>query len=226
MPALPPYIPAAQADFNNWANNFATVVNGSPATFGLTAGDGASIAAAVANWNATFAAVIAPGQKTKTTVQAKNTARVATTATLRLYSQAIANNPGVATEDKLNAGVNPRTSKPTPITPPDTYPVLSIQAGANKQLYVRFRDSSTSTTSKAKPYGVQSCQLFYTVSDTPVTDPTLLTTQVTLTKSPSKVSFAPSAAGKQAYLAAYWLLANGKQSDWGPIVSFTVPLGS
>ena len=133
MPALPPYLPDKQADFNNWANNFASVINSSPSTFGLTAADGAIISSAVANWNMAYSAVTAPGQKTQTTVQAKNTARTTASVTLRNYSQTIANNAGVATSDKLDAGVNPRTSKPTPITPPSTYPVLSVQAGANRQ---------------------------------------------------------------------------------------------
>lgn len=223
MPALPPYIPRKQADFDTWFNNFQTLLTANPALYGQTSGTATAVAGQYASWHAAFLLVTSPGTKTPNAVSAKNTAFVNAQATVRPVAQNISLSPAVASANKIAIGVNPRTSTPTPITPPTTYPIVSIQAGANLQLYVRYRDSAASPSVKSKPYGVQSVQLYYLVSATPITDPTLLTKVATLTKSPFLLSFA---AGGQCYLAGQYLLKNGKTSGFGPIVSFTVPTSS
>ena len=90
---------------------------------------------------------------------------------------------------------------------------------------MRYRDNAASVSVKSKPYGVASCQIFYALSATPITLVSQLTTQVTATKSPMLIQFPDGSGGQQAYMAGYWLLANGKAGGFGPIVSFTVPLG-
>lgn len=223
MPALPPYIPRRQADLDAWALNFSTLLTAAPATYGQTSGTAAAVASAYTAWHAAYLAVTSPSTKTANTVSAKNAAMVSLLATLRPVAQNVSLNPAVSSGSKISIGVNPRTSTPTPITPPTTYPIVTIQAGANLQLYVRYRDSAASPSVKSKPYGVQSVQLAYLVSATPITDHTLLTNVIALTKSPFLLTFA---AGGQCYLAARYLLKNGGYSGYGPIVSFTVPTAS
>jgi hypothetical protein len=84
MPALPPNIPAKQADFNSCANNFSTLITDDPAQYGLTAADGSSIAAAVSNCQRGLRRgrlVRAP--RPRSSVQAKNAARATAMAVLR-----------------------------------------------------------------------------------------------------------------------------------------------
>lgn len=223
MPALPPYVPRKDSDLDLWANNFSTLLTAAPATYGQTAGTASAVAVAYVAWHGAYLLVTSAATKTANTVSLKDAARVSLLATLRPVAQNISLNPAVTSGSKIAIGVNPRSSTPQPITPPSTYPVVTIQAGANLQLYVRYRDSAASPSVKAKPYGVQSVQLAYLVSATPITDPTLLTQQVALTKSPFLLSFL---TGGQAYLAGRYLLKNGKYSGYGPIVSFTVPTAS
>ncbi len=225
MPAAPPYIPEPQADFNNWANNFATVINTAPAQYGLSSADSATISAAVGNWSTAYSAVTSPTTKTKTTVQAKDTARAQALAVLRPYAQQIANNAGVATSDKLAVGVNPRTSKPTPITTPNTFPALALQSQAPRTAVLRYRDSAASVSVKAKPYGVTQCQVFGMTSATPVTDQDALPMIATPTKSPFTLNFTAAQAGLQMYVAARWAIRTGDYGPWSPIVSFTVTNG-
>lgn len=220
MPASPPYIPRKDADLNNWLNNFSALLTGAPATYGQTSGTASVVATAVGAWNAAYALVTSPSTKTAATVAAKDTERVNVLATVRPVAQNISLNPAVLSTDKTAIGVNPRTGAPAPITPPTTYPLLTIQAGAALQLYVRYRDSAASPSVKSKPYGVQSVVLNYLVSATPITDPSLLTQHVNMTKSPFLLQFT---AGGQCYLSGHYLLRNGKTSGPGPIISFTVP---
>lgn len=226
MPALPPYVPVKDAGLDAWAANFSTLLTANPTLYGQSAGTAVTVAAAYASWHAAYLLVTSPLTKTAATVSAKNTQRVSLLANVRPVAQSISLNPAVASSDKVAIGVNPRTSTPTPITPPTSYPIVSIQAGAALQLYVRYRDSAASVSVKAKPYGVQSVQLRYLVSNTPVTDLSQLTGLVNLTKSPSLVQFGSGDGGQQCYMAAQYLLRNGKVSGFGPIVSFTVPLAS
>lgn len=226
MPALPPYIPNPDAKFNNWVNNFSTLITASPATYGLSSGDASTIAGAVATWNAAYALVTSPSTKTAMAVSDKNTARVTTLGIVRPYAQNISLNAGVASADKIAVGVNPRTSTPSPISPPASSPVLTVQSGQNLAVILRYRDSAASPSVKSKPYGVSRLQLSYGTATVPPTDPSVLTSVLSPTKSPFVVQFTAADAGKQAYFAARWVTRTGLFSPWSPIVNFTVPVGA
>jgi hypothetical protein len=225
MPALPPYIPAKDADLSNWLANFSTLISASPATYGLTSTDAINIAAANTSFQTAYAVVTSPSTKTAATVSAKNTAKVNTLAIVRPYAQQISLNAGVSSADKTAVGVNPRTSTPSPVTPPTSNPILSVRGAGNLSLILSYRDSAASVSVKAKPYGVTSCRIRYVVSATPITDVTVLTGLVHATKSPLTVTFASGDAGKQCYLAAQWVTRTGGVSPWSPIANFTVPAG-
>lgn len=220
MPRSAPYIPTKDSLLNSWLLNFSTLLTASPNTYGRTSSDATAVAAQVSVWTSAYTLVTSKSTKTADAVSAKNAAKVNTLALVRPIAVNISLNPAVASSDKIAIGVNPRTTTPTPITPPTTYPILTVQAGASLQLYLRFRDSAASVSVKSKPYGVASVQVRYLVSLTAITDPSLLTQTFTMTKSPSLLQFTQ---GGQCYLAAFYLLANGKASGFGPIVSFTVP---
>ena len=50
MPALPPYIPAKDADFTGFMSNLATLITANPYTYGVTPTDAANISAQNAAW--------------------------------------------------------------------------------------------------------------------------------------------------------------------------------
>ena len=226
MPAVAPYIPTKDADMDNWLTNFSTLISASPATYGLVAGDATAIATAVAAWTAAYALVTSPSTKTAQAVSDKNTQKVIVLAIVRPYAQQISLNAGVSSANKIAVGVNPRTSTPSPITPPDTTPVLTVQSAANLSIILRYRDSAASVSVKGKPYGVKSCQVFCLVSSVAVVDPELMFLKATATKSPLQVTFNPGDVGKQAYFAARWATQKGEYSPWSPIINFTVPAGA
>jgi hypothetical protein len=225
MPAVAPYIPPKDAAFSNWFQNFSTLITAAPMTYGLLSSDAVTIAAQYADWIAAYNLVTSPSTKTAQAVSAKNTAKVTALAIIRPYAQQISLNPGVTSGNKIAMGVNPRTSTPSAVTAPVSNPVLTVQSASNLALILRYRDSSSSPSVKAKPYGVTQCRVFGATSLTPITDPTLLPLLATLTKSPGTVTFSPGSAGKQAYLAAQWATRTGLVSPWSPMVNFTVPAG-
>jgi hypothetical protein len=225
MPALPPYIPNRDSKFDEWLANFSTLITAAPGTYGLMAGDAANIAAAAASWHAAYLLVTSPTTKTAATVSAKNTSRVNTLAVVRPYAQTISLNQGVTSGNKIAVGVNPRTSTPSPITPPTTNPILVLQSAANLSAFIRYRDSAASVSVKAKPYGVTQIQIYGAASATIVTDPTTLPLKGTFQKSPLVLTFASGNAGQQFYTAARWATRTGGLSPWSPIINFTILQG-
>lgn len=226
MPALPPYIPPRDTDFNSWFLNFSTLLTASPATYGMVAGDASAVAAAYADWAAAYALAIAGTTRGPMTIAAKDDARTADTAIVRPYAVTISLNAGVMTSDKVAIGVNPRTSLPSPIAAPATNPVISIVAALPLVHSIRYRDMLSSPSVKSKPYGVVQCQIFGATSITPITDQTDLNYLAGATKCPLTIEWSADDSGKQAYYAARWINRNGLVGPWSPIVSMTVANGS
>lgn len=222
MPQLPPYIPAKDADLDNWATNFSTLITASPATYGLTSGDASAIAAVYTTWHTDYLIVTSPTTKTMASVAAKNAAKISLLATIRPYAQNIGLNAGVTTSNKVALGINPRTSTPTPITAPTTYPVLGITQTLALQAVLTYRDQMASPTSKAKPYGAIGTQIFATASVTPITDPSALNFITQATKSPLLIAWQSADVGKKAYYAARWVTRAGLVGPWSAIISFTI----
>ncbi len=226
MPALPNYIPSRDTDFNSWADNFSSLLTANPPLYGLTPADAVVVAAAVASWDAAYAAAIDGITRGPFTIAAKDTQRTDTTAVLRPYAQAIANNAGVSSADKIAIGVNPRNTPPSPVTIPTTSPFLTVVSAIQLLHTLRYRDELASPTVKAKPYGVLQIQLFATASATPIVDPAALDFIGGFTKSPLQVEWQAGDANKVAYYAARWVTRTGLVGPWSPIVSFSVASGS
>lgn len=223
MPALAPYIPNRDADFLTWSQNFSTVLTANPALYGLTASDATAVDALVDTFTTAYGDATAPSTRTPVTVQAKNIARINAEAGIRPYAQAIANNAGVSSDDKIAIGVNPRTSVPSPIGQPTTFPDLSVNPTGPLQVTARYRDSEATPTSKAKPYGSTQVQIFGMTSATVVTDPTTLPLLATVTKSPTLMTFGSSDANKTCYFAARFITRRGLVGPWSAITAATIP---
>ena len=222
MPALAPYIPPKQAQFNAWLNNFSTLLSASPGTYNCTTTQADSVAAATATWNTQYAIITSPSTKTPAAISAKNDARTTALLTVRPIAQQISKDAAVATTDKTAIGVNPNTSVPTPITAPTTAPVLTIQSSASYGVILRYRDATASPSVKAKPYGVIGCQIWALPSATPVTDPTLLSFNQQATKSPTTVTMGSTNLGKTVYSAARWATRTGLVGPWSAIINYTI----
>lgn len=223
MPAPSPYIPNRDAEFLTWAQNFSTLLTASPTTYGLVTGDATAVDTVTDAFTAAYALATAPTTRTAVTVQAKNIARINAEAVIRPYAQQIAANVGVASDDKIAIGVNPRTSVPTPIGVPTTFPTLTVQPSGPLLITYRYRDNEASPTSKAKPYGSLQVQVFGQTSSTVVTDPTSLPLLTTVTKAPGQLAFGSVDGNKTCYFAARYITRRGDVGPWSAITACTVP---
>lgn len=124
--------------------------------------------------------------------------------------------------NKIALGLNPKTSTPTPITAPSTFPVLSLQSLTPRAATFYYRDSAASTSVKAKPYGVTQCQVFGMTLETPIEDQDDLPQIAAPTKSPFVLNFSGADVGQKFYVAARWATRTGLVGPWSQISSFIV----
>lgn len=212
-----PYIPPPDADFNNWVNNFSTLLTAAPTTYGLVAGDATAVAAVVATWNTAYPAATNPATRTSVTVADKDAARLAAVNLIRPLAVSISLNGGVANMDKTAIGVTVRTTTPTPVPPPTTAPALSLESAIHNQQTLRYYDTATPDT-KAKPPGATGIQVWRAVGVTPAVDPSQCGYLDTWTKSPNSVNYDGTTVGKIATFFARWTTRSGPggATQYGP----------
>lgn len=221
MAAAAPYIPATDSGLNAWAINFDSITAVDFLALGLTAPEAAAITAATAAFSAALTAATDPGTRTPVTIAAKNTAKAALLATVRPLAQRIAINPAIDDETKVDLGLNPRTTLPTPIAPPTTFPVIDILAATPGQIKLQYRDSETPDT-KAKPYGVVHLERWVTIGTTIAEDPSAAVYFGPATKSPDFLTFSAEDAGKIATIFGRWVNRNAAVGPWSSPVSMTI----
>lgn len=222
VPVGNPYIPPKDSDFNNWLNNFSTLLSANPALYGLTTADAANVATATSAWSTAYAAAIAGPTRGPASIQTKNDQRVNATAVARPLAVAISLNAGVSADDKLAIGVNPRTSGLTPIVAPTSNPILSLIGAQHLAHFLRYQDSASPASVRAKPFGATQMQLVGATSATVVTDQNTLPLIAVYTKVPVKVYLPPSAMGQTMYYAARWQTRTGLCGPWSPILPLVV----
>jgi len=212
-----PYLPAPDADFENWFANFSGLITTSPTTYGLVVGDATAIAASYTAWNTAYLAATNPATRTSPTVAAKTAQRISSEAVIRPYATQISRNPAVTNDDKVAVGVNLPNSSRTPVPPPTTAPAISLQSAIHNLQVLAYYDTST-PTSKAKPPGAIGLELWQYIGVAPATDPSQAKLYGTLTKSPANIGTNSGDVGKLATYYGRWTTRSGPggQNQTGP----------
>jgi len=117
---------------------------------------------------------------------------------------------------KREYGVREADTEPTPIAPPAAGPESEIAIDARMPGVVRisYRD--------AKPYGVDRIEIAYSVSETPIESPALLTQKDSFTRNPWEHTFTPGERRKKLYYALRYLVKN-TGSAWSPVEEAVIP---
>lgn len=213
------YLPQKLSEFQVWFLNFASLISGSPATYGLVAGDAASIQASYDAFAAAYAISTSPVTRSPTTVQDTITARNTSVQIIRAYGRLILANQGVADADKVALGLHLRDPVNTPVPAPLTNPMLTLVGATPGQITASYRDSAASPGVKAKPFGAATMQLFVQIGTVAPVTPGATPFQKVVTKSPFFVDTAAATPGQIAYVYARWATARGLVGPWSPMAS-------
>lgn len=163
------YIPAGDADFEAWAQNFSTKITATPTAYGLIAGQATTFAGLLVTYIAALASATNPGTRTSVTVAAKDTARANLQANARLLVNIVQGTSTVTPTQKTDLGITVRKTTRTPIPPPATRPLQTVVRSNGPVLDFRINDELT-PDSRAFPFGAPLCQVFLKLGASPGTD--------------------------------------------------------
>ena len=215
------YIPAREADMDNWLNNFKTLIAANPTTYGLVTADATAITTAYTNWHAAYLTAVNPTTRTTAAVQTKNEQKQTVLGVVRGYADTIRVNMAVSDALKVGLGLHVRDTAPTPIPPPSTFPLLTITEPMRGMQDLRASDSGT-PDKKARPTGVAGMLLFRAVGTSAVTDPAQAASLAFATKTDFEATFDPADNGKTATYFARWTNGKGEVGPWSAPVSMPI----
>lgn len=215
------WIPEADGPLDPFVNNFQTLIAATPTAYALSTSDATAITAAYTSWHAAFLAATNPTTRTHATILTKNVQKGNVLSVIRGYGATIRANRGVSDALKAGLGIHVRDTSPTPVPPPSTYPLLTIDSFNLGTLSLHAADQNT-PDKKARPVGTSGMLLFSVVATTPVTTPTGLEFNAFLTKPKFHSAFDPADAGKTVTYFGRWTNGKGELGPWSPPVSIRI----
>jgi|SRR5262245_36088967 len=218
---MPSYIPAQDALFLAWLDNFDDITSVDFAALGLSAGQATDITTVRTAFDASYALATNPATRTPVTVAQKDTDRATAEAVVRPLAQFIRNNPDVDDATKISLGLTVPDVDPTPIPTPTTFPLLDILRCEPGVHWLQYRDSDTPTT-KAKPFGAVAMELYRAIGTVPTIDPADGVYVGLVTKSPFSVEQSIGDNGKQATYFGRWVTQTALRGEFSSGVSITV----
>ncbi len=206
------YIPGPDASFQAWQSQFVTFANANLAALGLVAADMTPITTAQAAWTTAFPAHVAAVNAAKAAKQTKDEARAAYVAAIRPLVRRLQASTLVSNAERESLGITVAQT-PTPIGPPTTAPIVSIECGNRLQQTLRFVDSATPTR-KAKPAGVLGVEIWNKVGTTPPAGEADLRFVAVDTSAPYVMQFDSADGGKTNYVWMRWVSPTGERGPW------------
>lgn len=219
--SIPPYIPASDSGFLEWATNFRDRVAADAGLYGLNAADSSAITTVVDDFETKYTLASQPITRTKQRISDKDVARITAETLLRQYAIDVKYNSGVTDGDKENLGVRPVNTNRTPITVPMTSPILSIIANTPGSQTVRYSDSLT-PDSRAKPFGASELQLYRAVTDSENVTFADAEFYGKFTRNPIGVEFSMDDNQKVATYWARWASKKGEVGPWSLPISMAI----
>ena len=219
---MPDYIPSADGSFGAWQANFVTYASANAAALGLDpAVDIPPLAAAQGVWTTDYGANTAAQAAAQAARQAKVAARESFEGVIRPLVGVLQASADVDDGERAALGITVPDTKPTPVGPPTSRPVVVVDTSQRLQHTIEFVDETT-LTSKAKPAGVRGAQIWVKIGDPPPVDPNELTFLATDTRTPYVANFDGADANKVAHYMLRWESTRGETGPWSETASATI----
>lgn len=215
------WIPEKDGPLDTFVTNFSVLITAAPTSYGLVSADATAIASAVASYHAAFLLAVNPTTRTHATITTKNLQKANVMSVVRGYGATIRANRAVTDALKIGLGIHVRDSSPTPVPPPSTYPLLTVDSFNLGTLALHAADQDTPDR-RARPVGTSGLLLFSVVGTTPATTPTGLDFNAFLTKPKFQNTFSPEDSGKTVTYFARWTNGKGELGPWSPPVSIRI----
>jgi hypothetical protein len=216
-------IPHAEDKFHTFQANLLDYVNTNQAALGLSAADVAPLTAAQAAWNTALTGQKKAKSDFHSATQTKDSAGEAYVKAIRGLVKMLDAKPSFTPAHRTAMGLPALDTLRTPVPAPTTRPVGRIESAAPHSLVLHFVDETTPTR-RAKPDGVQGCQVWSFVGDAAPADPSAYHFLALDTRTPYTDEHPAADAGKTAFYLLRWQNDKGETGPWGAVVSAKVPL--
>lgn len=132
-------------------------------------------------------------------------------------------NPDVTNAQLEAAGLDAPDEEPTPIGPPTTRPIGSVETAQRLEHRIKFVDETSPTTGlTGKPEGVHSCFIYRKIGGAPPVDLSECQFVAQDTASPYLATYTGADAGKTVYYILRWANAKGEMGPISETVAATV----
>lgn len=154
MPADRDYLPAREAEFSLWVQNYLLKMDALAVTLGLTAADVAELDVAVTTWTLRYGEFRAGRDATRAAQLSKNTAKVALKAMVRRQVKRLQASPAITDARRAELGVTVPSPVRSPVAPPPETPSLRLYFGDRGRIRLRYGPNPDNENANGLPGGV------------------------------------------------------------------------
>jgi hypothetical protein len=204
-------------DGEAFINNVATA----PTTFNLTAAIVSALEATKDEYEDALGICLDPDSRTRGSIQAKNTAKKPYVQALRDAAALVQIGPNTTDQMRRDLGLPVHDKRPSPVGPPDTFPIPTLVPQGAARNKLRIVDSGTPGKRK-RPKGAVAAEVRFAVVATPETVPATWDKTMFITRALSDVENPEADAGKTLVCQGRWIGSKGQVGPWGPVETGTI----
>jgi hypothetical protein len=217
------YIPAPDAEFDSWQENWVTYAVANAAALGLDPlTDIPAIQAAQTAWDTDYDGHLTAQAAAQAARAAKDAERGTYVTLLRSYSQQIQKRTGTTDEQRGGLGITIPDTEPTPVPAPTTAPTLNIVTAERLRHVVEASKPADEGGGMAKPTGVRGVQLWRKIGEPAPASESELDFVSEFTRLRMTLDYQMTQGAQTVYYQARWVSTRGETGPWGELVSATV----
>ena len=217
------FIPPKDPDFDTWQAAFVTWCDNNGLTHSLTAPQLSDLAAEAAAWGYSWTGFQNLQTAFHGATQDKGVKRASLEALCRQYAVIINANAATTNQERVDAGLTPRSGTRTPAPVPVTTPTMQKIDTSTRAILRLFIADSTTPEKLAKPPGVRACEVWEQIGGTAPTDPTTMDYLAAESRMPYRADFAQGDVGKTVYFALRWVNTTNAPGPWSQIFPAVIP---
>ena len=218
------YIPSPDDEFDTYAvTQFGPYANANATSLGISTADLSALNGALIQWGYAWPGYTNADSAFRAATEEKGTQRGGLEAAIRTIAGKVQANASVTDAQKAALGVTVRKTTRTPVAVPTTTPTIQRIDTSTRAILRLFIVDATTPDSRAKPAGVQGCEIREQVGGTAPVDPNAMAFLAIETRMPYRADFEAMDIGKTVYFALRWLNTRGEPGPWSAIFNATIP---
>jgi hypothetical protein len=221
-----PFPPSREADLVTVGANLTQKVSAAPTTYGLTATQAAALSALYDTYVNAYNVAKAPETRSPMNIALKDDAKAALIDNMRLIAGIVQHYPQITNPMRIDLGLPPRKSEPTPTPVPAVAPQVLVKSVAGRIVQARLLDP-LNPTRRGMPEGVSGASIFSFTGETAPADLNGWKFEGNTGRTSVTVEFPSSTpAGAKVWLAGFFFNPRKQAGPLSVPISANLPGGS